>query len=264
MRDAVVRFSIRAYKKITTTIRDQVRGKPYVDVPDYSQSQQDTVVIYRISETGYPKVKPTYVNNETCLRNATQVFKAASIRWLVLADSCTGETIQMIAKYVNPNDIVRVKVGHGAGTFQLALKAVQALSPDTIVYFLENDYLHTENSYLALREGLRFGDYVTLYDHPDMYTNLRHRPQPCRVYSGTISHWRSAPSTTMTFATRAGTAQEDMRILLRWTKGRHPYDNEMFLNLRVKGRVLVSPIPSFSTHGETAFLAPRIDWSSCV
>ena len=30
-------------------------------------------IIYRISDAGYNKVKPDYIDNETCLRNAVKV-----------------------------------------------------------------------------------------------------------------------------------------------------------------------------------------------
>ena len=33
-----------------------------------------TKIIYRISDTGYSKQKPTYVNNEQCLKNAVSRF----------------------------------------------------------------------------------------------------------------------------------------------------------------------------------------------
>jgi len=38
----------------------------------------------------------------------------------------------------------------------------------------------------------------------------------------------------------------------------------MFIALREqKERVLLSPIPGLSTHGETKYLTPLVDWSKC-
>jgi hypothetical protein len=35
----------------------------------------------------------------------------------------------------------------------------------------------------------------------------------------------------------------------------------MFLELRDKGRSLISPLPGYATHGETAWLTPLINWN---
>jgi len=93
-------------------------------------------IIYRISDTGYNKVKPEYVNNENCLKNATQIFKDAD--WLVIADNVSKETERIILKY--QSNVQQVNVGHGAGTFNLALDEALKLEDNEIVYFLENDY----------------------------------------------------------------------------------------------------------------------------
>jgi len=35
----------------------------------------------------------------------------------------------------------------------------------------------------------------------------------------------------------------------------------MFLELRQQGELLITPIPGYATHGETAWLSPLTDWS---
>jgi hypothetical protein len=35
----------------------------------------------------------------------------------------------------------------------------------------------------------------------------------------------------------------------------------MFIDLYNSSHFLITPIPGYSTHGETAWLAPLIDWS---
>jgi len=97
-------------------------------------------IIYRISDAGYNKVKPSYINNENCLKNFVYVFGNQNLE--VIADNCSKETLQMIKKYIHPNKIKEVSIGHGAGTFNLALDMALAYDDETIVYFVENDYLH--------------------------------------------------------------------------------------------------------------------------
>jgi len=69
-------------------------------------------IIYRISDAGYSKVKPAYITNEHCLRNAIMVFQDAEFH--VIADNVSEETYAMICRYVEPNRISRVSVVHGA------------------------------------------------------------------------------------------------------------------------------------------------------
>ncbi len=220
-------------------------------------------IINRISDTGYNKVKPEYVNNENCLKNATQIFKDAD--WLVIADNVSKETERIILKY--QSNVQQVNVGHGAGTFNLALDEALKLEDNEIVYFLENDYLHKPNSYSILNEGFEIGaSYVSLYDHPDKYIDggnpfVENGGEITRVFLSNNCHWKLTNSTTMTFASKVKTLRSDEGILRKYTSGTHPYDFQMFLELRDKGRTLITPLPGYSTHGETKWLTPLINWN---
>jgi len=112
-------------------------------------------IIYRISDAGYNKVKPDYINNENCLKNFVSVFGNENL--YIIADNCSEPTLNMIEKYVIPSNIEKVSVGHGAGTFNLALDKALTWDDDEIVYFLENDYLHKQNSPSILKEGFDLG-----------------------------------------------------------------------------------------------------------
>jgi hypothetical protein len=220
-------------------------------------------VIYRISDAGYNKVKPGYINNENCLRNATEIFNQAE--WLVIADNTSPATDEMILKY--QSNITKVSIGHGAGTFNLALDEALKLDDKEVVYFLENDYLHKPNSLKILLEGINIGaDYVSLYDHPDKYMDganpfVEGGGEYTKVFLSESCHWKLTNSTTMTFASKVKTLREDESILRKWTNTTHPHDFQMFLELRDKGRSLITPLPGYSTHGETSWLTPLINWN---
>jgi hypothetical protein len=141
---------------------------------------------------------------------------------------------------------------------------------DEVVYFLEDDYLHLDGSRTALLEAIDRADYVTLYDAPDKYVPARmggnpyiedDGADPTRVILTKSRHWRLTNSTTMTFATRVKTLREDNDVWKQFTEGNHPHDFQAFLALRAKGRALLSPIPTLSTHCEPAWAAPLVDWS---
>jgi hypothetical protein len=222
-------------------------------------------VIYRISEIGYLKDKPNYINNKNCFENALQIFNKAN--WYVIADNVSDETKEYLNSKVET--VKYVSVGHGAGTFNLALDVALNLPSSEIVYFLENDYLHKPGADKVLEDGIELGfDYVTAYDHPDKYLNpfeggnpfCSGRAEDTRVYLGQYCHFKLTNSTTMTFASSVKTLKEDEEVLRKWTKDTHPYDFQMFMELKQVGRRLASSIPGYSTHGETEFLSPLTDW----
>ena len=222
-------------------------------------------IIYRISDTGYNKVKPAYINNEACLLNALDTFSTEKHDWLVIADNVSEATKQMLERYVL--NIKHVSVGHGAGTFNLALDEALQYSDDEIVYFLENDYLHKPGADKILKEGFNVGySYVALYDHPDKYIDganplVEDGGEVTRVMISKSCHWKITNSTTMTFAAQVKTLKKDESILREYTSGSYPRDFEMFLALREKQHGLITPIPGYATHGETAWLSPLTDWS---
>jgi len=224
-------------------------------------------IIYRISDAGYNKVKPDYINNENCLKNALGIFPWTRYDWSVIADNISEETNNMIQKYIPRNHINYVSVGHGAGTFNLALDEALQYNDDEIVYFLENDYLHKPGADKILKEGFNVGySYVALYDHPDKYIDganplVEDGGEVTRVMISKSCHWKITNSTTMTFAAQVKTLKKDESILREYTSGSYPRDFEMFLALREKQHGLITPIPGYATHGETAWLSPLTDWS---
>jgi hypothetical protein len=224
-------------------------------------------IIYRISDTGYNKIKPDYINNENCLKNALELFPWTEYDWSVIADNISEETNNMIQKYIPRNHIDYVSVGHGAGTFNLALDEALQYDDDEIIYFIENDYLHKPGSDKVLLEGFNVGyNYVALYDHPDKYINganplVEDGGEVTRVMISKSCHWKITNSTTMTFAAQVKTLKEDESILREYTSGSYPRDFEMFLALREKQHGLITPIPGYATHGETLWLSPLTDWS---
>ena len=225
-------------------------------------------IIYRISDAGYNKVKPDYINNESCLANATKEFDDSI--WSVIADNVSSDTNDMIQKYVTRNCILYTEKGNGAATFNLALDEALTYDDDEIVYFLENDYLHKPGSQKIIQEAFELGAaFVSLYDHPDKYLAPGKGGNPyceggaedTRVYLTDNCHWKITNSTTMTFASKVSTLKRTEEILRKHTSTTHPNDFSMFLELREKNELLVTPIPGYSTHGETSWLSPLTNWS---
>lgn len=226
-------------------------------------------IIYRISDSGYVKIKPPYINNENCLRNASSVFSG---NWLIIADNCADSTLNMIKQY--KTNIMETHLGSGAQTFNIALDEALKLNDEEIVYFIENDYLHTTDAQDILLDGFKLGaNYVTLYLHPDKFIPPHHGGNPevdsdggymTKIYKGNKELFAMFNSTTMTFAAQVKTLREDEQILRQFTSGTYPEDYKMFLALRDKGRSLICPLNTKSTHGESQWLAPFVDWKSLI
>jgi len=224
-------------------------------------------IIYRISDAGYNKVKPDYINNENCLANATKEFDDSI--WSVIADNVSVDTNNMIQKYVTRNCILYTEKGNGAATFNLALDEALTYDDDEIIYLIENDYLHKPESKKIIEEGFKLGaSFVSLYDHPDKYITPENGGNPycqggaedTRVYLTDSCHWKITNSTTMTFAAKVKTLKLVEPTLRAYTTGTYPQDFKMFLDLRKQGHLLVTPLPGYSTHGETAWLTPLSEW----
>ena len=228
-------------------------------------------IIYRISDVGYNKVKPDYINNENCLANATKVFDNAI--WSVIADNVSSDTNDMIQKYVTRDCILYAEKGNGAATFNLALDEALTYDDEEIIYFIENDYVHKPGSQKILEEGFKLGaPFVAFYDHPDKYIIPEDGGNPycqggaedTRVYLTDSCHWKITNSTTMTFAAKVKTLKIVESTLRAYTTGTYPQDFKMFLDLRKQGHLLVTPLPGYSTHGETAWLTPLTDWEKHI
>jgi len=223
-------------------------------------------IYYRISDVGYNKVKPDYITNENCLKNFCSVFENHIQDISIIADNCSKETINMIQNYISPTQIEQVSIGHGAGTFNLTLTKALKLNDDEIVYFVENDYIHLPNSVNIIKEVIDIGSqYGTLYLHPDKFIPPNQGGNPevdetggylTRIYRGSTELYGMFNSTTMTFFSTTKQLKEDESIIRKWTSGTHPNDFQMFLELREKGSILLCPLNTYSTHGETMWLAP--------
>jgi hypothetical protein len=72
-------------------------------------------LIYRISDSGYNKVKPDYINNENCLKNFCNVFGNQNLE--IIADNRSENTLRMIMKYVHPKKIVPLLVSNNIDKF---------------------------------------------------------------------------------------------------------------------------------------------------
>ncbi|MGH7890197.1 MAG: hypothetical protein ACRENF_06570 [Thermodesulfobacteriota bacterium] len=161
--------------------------------------------------------------------------------------------------------VIEIKEGTETGSFLRLLDHVASLKldPATIVYFLEDDYLHREGWIDVLLEGFSIpgASYVTLYDHRDKYSLSIYNELTSKIFHTASCHWRTTPSTTNTYAMRYRTLMEHLPIHRQFSTGRKiSADHEKFLELGRQGAVLISSLPGWSTHIEADLTSPCTDW----
>jgi len=225
-------------------------------------------VLYRISEGGYKKNKPTFVTPRTVFLHFLKVFVNHEI--YVIADNISNDTYDFLCNHHDKEKIIRTNLSN-AGAFMYAVDyAIKHFEDSDQIYFAEDDYIYTKNAPQIIKEGLSISHYTSGYDHPDKYINhsdggpnpfIRDGGELTRVLVTDNTHWKYTNSFCMTFATTVKIIKEDLDIYKKYCSTSHPYDFQMFTELiSTKSRKLVSSIPAVSTHGETEWLAKFVDW----
>ena len=227
-------------------------------------------ILYRISDCGYEKVKPHYVNNKTIFLHFLRVFSGHDI--YVIADNLKDDTYEYICNHFPRERIFRTYLSNAGSFLYAADYAIKNFKVSDIVYFAEDDYIYKREAPRIIEEGLEIADYSSGYDHPDKYINHSEGgPNPfiseggelTRVLITNSSNWKLTNSCCMTFATTVETILEDFDIYTKYFSAGIPQSFPMFRELiGEKKRKLVSSIPGVSTHGE--WLSRFVDWEKEV
>jgi len=192
-----------------------------------------------------------------CLKNFKDTFGCTQV--VIIADNCSEGFINA-AKLLGFKDFHKTTLGNSQ-SFAFALDLSLNMTDDQLVYFVEDDYLHHKDASYIIKEGIKIGDFVTLYDHPDKYGEgtpnplVSHGGELTRVLLTKSCHWKETNSTTMTFACKVGTLRkvhEKMRVYLDTPT---PRDYPMWVDVRFD-KTLVSSIPGYSTHCHEPWVTP--------
>lgn len=250
------------------------------------------VNIYRISDnSNKSKIKASYASKENCLRVFEREFGRDNL--ILLCDNVTDKTYEMVHKYVDRDNIYRTTNGNTNSfvfSWNMAYELVLEYGEDYVFYFIEDDYIHRRGAKRVLIEAFEElnADYVSLYDHPDKYQTTKdpryvhghgkidkdengirkpgiiyNVPSPCNLYISTSVHWRTACSTTMTWATTGKNILQDYQDMIKLHTGKIlPMGGDTFNMLKSKGKQLITSIPAYSAHAEERWLPYFVDWES--
>lgn len=216
------------------------------------------------SEASAHKKRFSGFSYEGCYQNLLAVTDFSRAELTLIYDRAKGARQGHFLQKESNFPVEEIEAGTEAASFLAMLEIVQKkrFSPETICYFVEDDYLHRPGWQDVLLEAFSLPevDYVTLYDHKDKYQN--YPDLLSKVFVGSTCHFRTTPSTTNTFAMRYQTLLNDLSVHESYSTGISiTKDHEKFCALKEKGRTLVSSIPGFSTHVDVELFSPCIDWS---
>ena len=172
------------------------------------------------------------IDKEDCLQNFLNIFQDDTF-YFFFCDHCESETMDMVKRLtsgIKRKKIFRTYYGNaGALKFAMEVAAHDKAPANTLAYFAEDDYLHQPKAPKLIEQGLEIADYVTLYDHPDKYTEGHYGGgEWSQVKKTADSHWRYTASTCMTFAAKLGTVRQDENYWAKYISGSHPHDHKVF------------------------------------
>ena len=204
--------------------------------------------------------RPNWWNKQKVFENFKKTINS-EVNYTIIYDEHYGKIEDTFLK--DEKQVIKVNYGNEPFSFIFTLEeAIKSHSDDTIIYFLEDDYLHIPGWVDVLYDAFTLPfDYVSLYDHPIHYIdNIQSYLIPTK-----LCHWRQIPYTTNTFAAKVKTLKEDFQIHYKNSIGyEYTWDEGKFLELKDKGRILVSSIPGYSTHCHSDYITPTIDWEKYI
>lgn len=229
-------------------------------------------VIYRCCE-GDTKgaFRPPHFSKVSCLNNFLDVFKFndkpkdVAVDIIAVHDGPAGTLYNMLEEL--DVSIYKIDVRSNENSLLHCLDLGAKLTDTDIIYFLEDDYLHIDGALEVLIDGFETAEQfnksniISTYLHPDRFTRQDDIDRgKTHLLLGKTRYWRTAESTTCTWAIRHSTYIKDG--VYEKAKQFKLNDRELFRSLHTQGTILFNPLNGASTHCHLPFMSPFIDWSS--
>jgi hypothetical protein len=215
------------------------------------------------------RTRPQWFNKIKVFENFRKTIDPKFANYTIVYDEFYGNIGKTFL--ANEENVKIVKCGSECDSFLSTLEIIQSrnFDDDTIIYFLEDDYLHLPGWCDILLEGFIINaSYVTLYD----FNFFIAKGYLSEIFTTPSSHWRAVPATTNTFACRYKTLMEDLEIHQKYSingvkeeEGFHfSKDYDKFWELQEQHKHLISPMPGWSTHCNANHISPIIDWEKIM
>lgn len=190
------------------------------------EKHYDVAIAYRI----YPnvsKVPPVFSDDklklsELCLKSFKESLGKLKIKMFVILDNCPPEYSELFKKYFDEKDLTFIQLqGIGNGkTFGKQVEILLEQNYSEYIYFAEDDYFYLPGTFmemLSLIKDYPDVDFVTPYDHLDIYTLELHNYKSKIIVSDT-RHWQTVSCSCMTFLTTKNILNKTKKVFMTYTK----------------------------------------------
>ena len=205
-------------------------------------------------------------SKEACYKNLKKTLNRNTSNLTFLMD---GKLNKHFLNNEKEFRVENIEGGSQAKSWDSTLNYVRErnFNDDQIIYFVEDDYLHLDNWSEILLDGFEFNiEHISLYDHLDKYKLPLYKTLQSKILIGKKCHWRSVPSTTLSFSVKFKNFKKyfDIYKKFNFVNEGKTKDHEMFLELWKNGSNLITPIPGYASHMDLAWLSPMIDWEKII
>jgi hypothetical protein len=216
------------------------------------------------------RTRPFWFNKSKVFDNFKNTIDLNLAEYHIVYDEYYGSIENTFLK--EEKNVKIIKCGSECDSFIETLDYVksQNYAPDTIIYFLEDDYVHYPGWCDIILEAFTLNaSYVTLYDFDFFLDNNIFT----KIFTTKNTHWRAVPATTNTFACKYSTLLKDYEIhkeySLNGIKEEDGYhfsrDYDKFWKLSQDcNKYVISPIPGYSTHCDKNHISPFRDWKKII
>lgn len=222
--------------------------------------------------------RPQWFNKFKIFENFKSTLNKNLSNYTIVYDEFNGNINKTFLS--KEKNVEIISCGNETESFLKTLNIVLSknFDDDTIIYFLEDDYLHRPGWCDIMIEGFNINtSYLTLYDF-DFFISAGYLTE---TFVTKNSHWRAVPATTNTFSCKYKTLKEDIKIHEKYSqeniwqtdicgklepRGKYCFtkDYDKFWELQKHNKYLISPMPGWSTHCDANHLSPIIDWEKIM